>query len=66
VIDEDRLAREAFDRRIDLPGVGQGRRPYDASADPQQFADPFYDPFRRAGRDDDELQLVWEGYQYEY
>ncbi len=67
LIDEDRLAREAFDGRIDLPGTGQGRVLFDASGDSQQFADPFYDPFRREDWDQpNELQLMWEELAYEY
>ncbi len=65
LIDEDRLVREAFERRIELTGAGQGL--YDASVDSQQFADPFYDPFRRDGwNEQEELRLLWEELAYEY
>jgi hypothetical protein len=67
LIDEDRLAREAFERRVDLSDAGRGRGLYDASADSPQFADPFYDPFRREGwPEQEELQLLWEEIAYEY
>jgi hypothetical protein len=67
LVDEDQLSRRAPDRRIDSfdPRLCSGLA--SAAVDTRQLADPFYDPFRRAGWDNqEELQLLWEEYQYEY
>jgi hypothetical protein len=61
LVDEDRRAREAFDYRMEFaaPGLsGLG----DTAVEPGNVADSF----RCSGWDDEEFQLLWENYQYEY